>query len=55
MDNYLFKEKASQSGTDAKYAFLAQFPLFSTLSGRDRERLAGMMELKLNPGTLLSI
>jgi CRP/FNR family cyclic AMP-dependent transcriptional regulator len=49
MDNYLFKEKASQSGTDAKYAFLAQFPLFSTLSGRDRERLAGMMELKIKP------
>ncbi len=49
MDNYLFKEKSNQTGTDAKSTFLAQFPLFSTLSGRDRERLADMMELKIKP------
>lgn len=49
MDNYLFKEKSNQSGTDAKAAFLTQFPLFSTLSGRDRERLTEMMELKIKP------
>lgn len=49
MDNYLFKEKTSNPSTDAKAAFLAQFPLFSSLTGRDRERLSEMMELKVKP------
>ncbi len=49
MDNYLFKEKSNNAASDAKMTFLAQFPLFSSLNGKERERLAEMMELKVKP------